>query len=579
VSGSAILVIMSLVAPLALAALLAVPAARPWIRPVAWTAAVPALVLAIAGELGTLVDLPWFLTGVGFGLDELGRIFLLFTSLLWMTAGLYARVYMKDDPRAVRFHAFFLLTLAGNLGLILAQEMVGFYLCFAVMSFGAWVLVVHDATPKARRAGWIYIVLVVIGEALLVAGMLLAAAQAGTAFDGLAARLKDASHLDLVVGLLLAGFGIKAGVAPLHVWLPLAHPVAPTPASAVLSGAMIKAGLLGWLRFLPLGEASLPGWGEICVVAGMLSAFYGVAVGVTQRNAKTVLAYSSVSQIGLMTVGVGIGLAEPAVSAVVVGAVVIYALHHGLAKGALFLGVGISDRGPQRTAYRATVAAGLLLPAFALAGAPLTSGMPAKALLKEAVYFSAEPWAALLLTLLPIAAAGTMLLMIRFLTLAWPRTRGDEPVPVGLLLPWGLLLLGVALLAWIEFAAEPAQERTPVIPVADIWSYTWPLGIGAALAFLAGKVAWWRGHEVPAGDILAPLERMVNRLNQAWVRLAEAALPPVEQPEETENNRAGMAARVMRWEAWIGRWQVAASAFLALLILLAVTLLVASRGP
>jgi formate hydrogenlyase subunit 3/multisubunit Na+/H+ antiporter MnhD subunit len=573
VTAGVALVLAALLAPLGLALALAWPRARRGVEPVTWTAAVPALALAIVGDTDARLELPRVLTGVAFGLDDVGRVFLLFTALLWAVAGLYARVYMKGEARVVRFQAFFLLALAGNVGLALARDMVAFYLCFALMSFGAWVLVIHDGTREARRAGLVYIVLVVIGEALLVAGVLLAAGAGGTAFDGLAARLAEAPRLELAAGLLLAGFAIKAGLVPLHVWLPLAHPVAPTPASAVLSGAMIKAGLLGWLRFLPLGEIALPEWGILCVFLGLLSAFYGVAVGVTQTDAKTVLAYSSVSQIGLMTVGVGIGLVEPALAPVVTGAVVVYALHHGLAKGALFLGVGISAKGPQRAGYRATVAAGLLLPALALAGAPLTSGMPAKALLKEAIYLADEAWAAILLALLPAAAVGTMLLMVRFLVLAWPRTRAREPVPVGLLLPWGLLLAGVASLAWIEFAAEPAQDLTPAISVADAWSYFWPVVAGAGLAFLAGKVAWWRGHRVAAGDLLVPIERALAPPLRAWRRYVEAASSASEPSPGLEAAASGLARRVIAWESRIGRWAIAATGFAVLAALVALLLL------
>ncbi|MDP1537697.1 MAG: complex I subunit 5 family protein [Burkholderiales bacterium] len=567
-TGDSVFVVLSLFAPLLLAALLVVPATRPWIRPVVWTAAVPALVLAIAADIGVRVDLPWVLTGVSFGLDELARVFLLFSALLWMVSGLYARVYMKDDPRSVRFHVFFLLALAGNIGLILARDMPGFYLCFAVMSLSAWGLIIHDGTAAARRAGWVYIVLVVIGEALLVAGMLLAAAEAGTALDGLAARLAQSTHLHLLIGLFLVGFGIKAGVVPLHMWLPLAHPVAPTPASAVLSGAMIKAGLLGWLRFLPLGETAQVDWGGVCVFIGMFTAFYGVAVGVTQANAKTVLAYSSISQMGLMTVGIGIGLAAPALSPVVMAAIVIYALHHGMAKGALFLGAGIAARGPQRLAYRATVAMGLLLPALSIAGAPLSSGMPAKALLKEVIFHAQEPWAALLLALLPIAALGSMLLMVRFLTLAWPRNRGDVSVPLGLLLPWGLLLLGVASLAWIEFSTVALAEFTPTISVADVWTYTWPVVLGAVLAFMAGKYAWWRGYQVPAGDIIVLFEKAIAWCGQRPARSVSATPARVLPTAVGEMQHARFAAPILGWEGWLGRWSVAMGAFVVIVVLL-----------
>jgi formate hydrogenlyase subunit 3/multisubunit Na+/H+ antiporter MnhD subunit len=563
------LIVTSLMWPLLLAAMLV---SRRLARPVqamAWTGAVPALFTALTGEQGARVDASWMLTGVSYGLDAIGVTFLLFTSLLWVLAGLYATVLLRDDPRARRFQAFFLLSLFGNIGLILAQDMVSFYLCFALMSFAAYVLVIHDGSAEARYAGRIYIILVVIGEALLVSGVLFAATQAGTSFDGLAARLAHSPQLPLIVALLLVGFGIKAGVVPLHVWLPLAHPVAPTPASAVLSGAMIKAGLLGWLRFLPLGEVTLTGAGELCLLVGMVSAFYGVAVGLTQRNPKTVLAYSSVSQIGLMTVGVGIGFAVPDVWPVVAGAVMIYALHHGLAKGALFLSVGIVNKGPQRALYRYGVMAGLLLPALALAGAPLTSGMPAKALLKEALYLSDEPWAALLVLLLPVAATGTMLLMARFLFIAWPRQRGDAPVPLGLVLPWGMLLACVAFLAWVEFFTVPLERITPAIPWTDVWTYLWPVALGGGLAYAAGKVGWMRGREIPAGDVLVYFERIAAASRAAWRAYVAA---PIAEPPAPPPLIHPLAGRVAGWEGWTGRWSMATAAFVLLVIVLALAL-------
>ncbi|MGE5306870.1 MAG: proton-conducting transporter membrane subunit [Alphaproteobacteria bacterium] len=113
--------------------------------------------------------------------------------------------------------------------------------------------------------------------------------------------------------MILTAFAIKAGALGLRFWLPLADPAAPVPASAVLSGAMIKAGLLGWLRFLPLGEASLPGFGYFVIAGGLGAAFFVTLIGVTQKNPKTLLAYSSISQMGIITTGVGTGLVQPGI--------------------------------------------------------------------------------------------------------------------------------------------------------------------------------------------------------------------------------------------------------------------------
>lgn len=555
---SAAWIAASLLLPLALAALFALPLPllRRALPPVAWAAPVPALLLALAGDTDARLALPWMLTGVAFGLDELGQIFLLFTAVLWLASGLYAWILLKGKPGEARFHAFFLLAMAGNLGVILARDMAGFYLFFVLMSFAAYVLVIHDGSSEARRAGKVYLVLVVIGEALVVAGVLTAAAAAGPAFEGLPARLAAAPDLPLIAALLLVGYGIKAGVVPLHVWLPLAHPVAPTPASAVLSGAMIKTGLLAWLRFLPLGETALPTTGELCVAFGMLSAFYGAAVGVTQTNPKTVLAYSSVSQIGLMTVGVGVGIAAPEIWPLVASAVAVFALHHGLAKGALFLGAGLV---PRTRAPRWMVAAGLGLAALSIAAAPYTPGMAAKALLKEAVYRSGEPWAALLLVLLPLAAVGTTLLMARFLVLAWPAARAPVgPGPLALVAFVSLVVAAFALPA-IEIARWPGAGADG----KALWGALWPVLLGGALGVAIGRIPGLVGA-LPAGDLLAPLEKAVRRLAPAWRRLRDAAPPALPEPDAER-----LAALMHSGERWIERWPVAGAVLMLLIAALA----------
>jgi formate hydrogenlyase subunit 3/multisubunit Na+/H+ antiporter MnhD subunit len=566
VSATPALIALALAAPLALA--LASTAARRRILPLAWLAPLPALALAVAGEQAAVLELPWLLTGVAFGMDAAGRTFLLFTSLLWLLSGLFAQCHLRHDPAAARFHVFFLVALAGNLGLVLARDMVGFYLGFAVMSFAAYVLVIHDGSGEARRAGLVYIVLVAIGEALVIAGVVVAAAEAGTELAGLGARLAHAPHRDLIAGLLLAGFGIKAGAVPLHVWLPLAHPVAPAPASAVLSGAMIKAGLLGWLRFLPPGEAALPGAGELCIAIGMLSAFYGVAVGIAQSDAKTVLAYSSISQMGLMIVGVGAGLSSPEAWPVAAAAVATYASHHGLAKGALFLGTAIAGENSPSGLRRHAVAAGLVLPALALAGAPLTSGMPAKAMLKQAVSLSGSGWASPVLALLPVAAVGTALLLARFLVLAWPRARRPRPVPWGLMLPWGLLLAAVASLAWIV-PAEAGFERALEISAAGLWEAAWPVALGGGLAAAAIRLPRVRAAGIAPGDLLVPIERLTRAALPAAERAVRACRPG---PAKVSRWIPALLGRALDTAAALPRWPAAMTLFLIVLLVAALAL-------
>jgi formate hydrogenlyase subunit 3/multisubunit Na+/H+ antiporter MnhD subunit len=168
----------------------------------------------------------------------------------------------------------------------------------------------------------------VLGEICLLLGFaLLHAAAPGDslAIRDVVAALPAAPARAWIVTLLILGFGLKAGLVPLHVWLPLAHPAAPMPASAVLSGAIVKAGIIGLIRFLPFGE-SLPGWGEVLAAMGLFTAFYGVAIGITQANPKTVLAYSSVSQMGVTVAVLGLALAAGEAGWTRLAA--FYAVHH-----------------------------------------------------------------------------------------------------------------------------------------------------------------------------------------------------------------------------------------------------------
>ena len=469
-------------------------------------AALPALGVALFAPPG-VVDLPWLFLGARFGLDGTGRIFLLFTSALWLAGGVHALGYLHDDPRRNTFWLFWCAAMAGNLGLVLAQDAASFYVFFALMSFASYGLVVHSRTPEALHAGRVYLALVVLGELALFAAIALAWQAAGSLnFADIGPALADSPWRDAVIGLTLVGFGIKVGALPLHVWLPLAHPVAPTPASAVLSGAMIKAGLLGWLRLLPLGvpgsvAVAAPAWGEALVVLGLVAAFAAALVGATQQHAKAALAYSSISQMGFVTVAVGVALSVPAAAPAALAAATLYAFHHAFAKAALFLGVSLS--GASAPGARALWMLGLALPALALAGAPLTSGYAAKAALKAAL---PETWAWLGMAL-SLAAAGTTLVMLRTVWLLH-RDAGSQaahPPNLAMWAGWALLVTASAA-GWLVIG-----ETRELLPAsAGGWAAaSWPIMLGAILALLVS--AWRRrspgadAFAVPPGDLLVPL--------------------------------------------------------------------------
>jgi formate hydrogenlyase subunit 3/multisubunit Na+/H+ antiporter MnhD subunit len=467
--------------------------------------ALPALLLALHPGPVPDLHLSWMLLGTYLGLDHVGRVFLVLTAVLWMLAGLFARAYMSGDSRRARYDTFFLLTMSGNFTVVIAQDLATFYAGFATVTFAAYGLVVHAGSEAARRAGRVYIVLALAGEAALLSGLFLVAVAAGggLGLDGVPAAVAHAPFRDTVVALLLVGFGVKAGVLLLHVWLPLAHPVAPTPASAVLSGAIIKAGVLGWLRFLPLGEAALPTAGTAVIAAGLLAAFAAAAVGITQRDAKTALAYSSVSQMGLLTVAVGVGLAHPDAWPLASGALLVSALHHAMAKGALFLATGIGAPSEPAPWVRHSFAIGVGIPMAALAGAPWTSGALAKAMLKEAADLAPGRWPQVLDLGLPLAAVGTTVLMARFAVLVWragDHSRGAAR-STGLWVPW---LASVLASGGLVVAASGPLGLTADARQVTFADTLWPIGVGVAVsALLALAEARSRALPVvPAGDVL-----------------------------------------------------------------------------
>jgi len=470
---------------------------------------------------------------------------------------------------------------------------------------------VHGRSPEAFRAGRVYVALAVLGElAVLAAIFLVARAAGGVPAFGTSMSLpwmvlQQSGGAEWVAALVVVGFGVKAGLVPLHMWLPLAHPVAPTAASALLSGAMIKAGVLAWLRFLPTqtvlpAETFLPLVGPALVGLGAMATLYGVLAGVGQDDPKTVLAYSSVSQIGFMAVGAGLLVMSPAPHPAALLAVVVYAVHHALAKGALFVSVGIADRVPLEAGDRQgwggggggaarAVLVGAAVPALALAGAPLTTGSLAKGVLKSVSYGVGGTVQAVLGPLLLAAAVGTTLLMARFLVLLHRRMHarsasdgrgvragpdGAGLGPVGLVVPWALLVIAVASGPWwLPGALAPGPE----VQLPGPW-----VGWGAALGPVLGGVAlaWWGGRRlgrraggvpwaVPPGDLIVPFERWFARIaHHGTAEVPE--LPGLGSPATEPQAIPSPLQRPPARDLLLARGPVVAAAALTLILALAV---------
>lgn len=507
-TGGGLLLVATLFLPLILAG----AALKPFIRRRALdflpVAPLPGLLAALLAPGERLLVAPDPMRMV-LALDTPGTVLLGGASLLWLGAGLYARSYMRGDPRAGSFAIWWLLTLAGSLGVFIVADVASFYLVFALASLPAFGLVAHEKTRRAERAGFWYMALAMLAEAVLLLGFVLLAmgGEGNPLIRDAVARLAASPYAGLTVTLLVVGFGLKMGLVPLHIWMPLAHPVAPMPASAVLSGVIVKAGVIGLIRFLPL-EGGLPGAGTVLVVLGLVTAFYAVLVGITQTHPKTVLAYSTVSQMGVIAALIGAGLAS---ASPLTGAVAaFYALHHMLVKGALFLGVGLVAVDGRRMRWVMVIMAVL---ALSLAGLPLTSGMLAKYAAKELM---GDGTAALLATL---SAAGSALLMLHFLRLlpGVAKAKAGETPPAGIMLPWAGIALASLVLPWALFAPVTGLSPAVLLGAAALWKATWPLLLGGGL-FLVLRRWGRRLPAIPEGDVVVALEAA----RPAIARLGEA---------------------------------------------------------
>ncbi len=496
------LLVATLAAPLIVVAIFLAPHSRALARLLTPLAAAPALgaaALAIGGApFGA--DLPAL--RVSLWLDRPGGLLLFAAALVWLIVSLFALGEGQGRPNADRFAVSWLLTMAGSLGVFIAADLLTFYLVYALVSVPAYYLVAHDQEPASRRAGGVYMAFALIGEAvLLIAFVMLAAGEPNGAIQirDVVAALPHSPWRDGALALIIIGFGMKIALVPLHGWMPLTYSAAPIPAAAVLSGAGVKAGVIGLIRFLPLGAAS-PGWGEALVWLGFIAAFYGVAVGVTQREPKTMLAYSSISQMGVIAAALGMALASADQGAAT--NVAFYAANHVLVKAALFLTLGAVAALDGRARTLALIVAALL--GLSLAGLPLSGGALAKLAVKDQFGDGAAGVAA------QLSAAATTALMLMFVMRLARLPAADRIGALsGRLWSWAALAVAALLIPWLMFAAvgSPAEALDP----AKLWDAIWPMLAGAALALGLWAVGD-RLPRIPAGDVVVAEEAAFHGL-------------------------------------------------------------------
>jgi len=301
---------------------------------------------APASDITLPLGLPW--VGARFRVDALAAFFLAVVNLGGAAASLYAIGYGRHEPEPQRVLPFIPAFLAGMNLVALADDAFSFLFAWEFMSLSSWALVMaHHREEGNARAGYVYIVMASFGTlALLLAFGLLAGPDGGYAFAAIRAHGESPLRSGLVLALALAGAGSKAGLVPLHVWLPLAHPAAPSHVSALMSGVMTKVAVYGFIRivFDLLGPAAW-WWGVPILSIGGGTAVLGVLYALMQSDLKRVLAYSTIENIGLIFVGLGLALAFEAngfrtAGALALTAALFHVFNHALFKSLLFFGAG-----------------------------------------------------------------------------------------------------------------------------------------------------------------------------------------------------------------------------------------------
>jgi formate hydrogenlyase subunit 3/multisubunit Na+/H+ antiporter MnhD subunit len=314
---------------------------------------------ALAGSLASLlggaakasgltlpVGLPWL--GAHFRLDALASFFLVVVNLGGAAASLYGLGYGHHEATPHRVLPFFPAFLAGMNLVVLADDAFSYLLCWEFMSLASWALVMaHHREAGNAKAGYVYLVMASFGTlALLLAFGLLA----GPAGDYGFAAMRDAPHTPyvgaLVLILMLLGAGSKAGLVPLHVWLPLAHPAAPSHVSALMSGVMTKVAIYGFIRvvFDLLGPPNWPA-AVIVLLLGSITAVMGILYAMMEKDLKRLLAYSTIENVGIIFVSLGLALAFQAnglrlPAALAFTAALFHVLNHSFFKSLLFFGAG-----------------------------------------------------------------------------------------------------------------------------------------------------------------------------------------------------------------------------------------------
>jgi formate hydrogenlyase subunit 3/multisubunit Na+/H+ antiporter MnhD subunit len=452
------------------------------------------------------------------GLDPVSRLFaLIFVGIAFLVV-LYSHGYMSHGEQTNRYTFFVFLLIGSLLGLATAHEFGNFYVFWELMTWSSYLLVVHDQTKKALKAGMVYFLMCASGAYIMHFGILLVHAQLGS-FE-FATVAEQIGRIAPGVGLLAAlcffvGFAVKAGFFPLHAWLPLAHPEAPSSISAPLSGILTKAGIFGIVKvlYVVFGATALSSFsnggfdlGLLLIVLGCATLIFGEVMALLQAEIKRMLAYSTLAQIGEIGAILGLG------TSLATSAALLHVSNHAVMKTLLFFAAGAFILQSGKRQIKELAGLGKVMPftagCYALAtvsimGLPPFSGFISKFLMITAAAAAGRVEVAALILLGSVVAAFYYLRIVRVLFFQPYKGSAVKEAPASMLIALGVLAAAIVFggvapglqLDAVRAVGDLVASRAGLPPVAlPALTIVWPAAaviatVGAVLIWLLGKVA------------------------------------------------------------------------------------------
>lgn len=338
---------------------------------------------------------------IQFKIDGFRILYCAITCFVWLMTSIFSIDYLKSYVNRIRYQIFSILTLAATLGVFLSANLFTTFIFFEIMSFTSFVLVAHDEKKESIKAACTYLFVAIFCGLVMLMGLFLLydaiktleIAKLWTSVSEVSSG-QDKTQISIAGACLIIGFGAKAGLFPLHFWLPQAHPVAPAPASAILSGILTKTGIFGVL--IVINEIFFQSivWGQIILWVGVFTMVIGAVLAIQAVNIKKILACSTISQIGFIVVGIALQSILQEGRETAIGGTILHMINHSFFKLVFFLIAGViymnthkldieNIRGFGRK--KPFLQALFLITALGISGVPLFSGYISKSLLHESL--------------------------------------------------------------------------------------------------------------------------------------------------------------------------------------------------